>query len=384
MRLDGVRVLDLTRLLPGPYATQLLADAGADVIKIEEPTRGDYARAMTQGEGPSVFSAVNRGKRSVTLDLKTEAGKSTFYHLASDADVVIEGFRPGVVERLDIGYETVREHNPGIVYCSLSGFGASGPYRDRVGHDLSYIALGGLLDMTRAEQHGRPAIPGIPVADLAGGMFAAFAVVSALLSRELGNGDAQHLDIGLLDVVLNLVGAVHPGAVSAETPQARRTPLTGQFPCYDVYETADGGYVTLAALEPGFWRTFCEAVDRPDLIDRHFEMDPEDRAEVKAAVAEVFRERPREHWARELADIESMVAPVRSVSAALNSEQAAVRDLRVDEGTQPRIASPLGPIDGTRATEETVPGLGEHTEEVLTEFDLPEELLAELRAADAI
>ncbi|PSP75844.1 CoA transferase [Halobacteriales archaeon QS_1_68_20] len=378
MRLTDVTVLDLTRLLPGPYATQHLADLGADVIKVQRPATGDEARAMAAGDGPDVFSAVNRGKRSVTLNLRVARAREAFLELAADADVVVESFRPGVADRLGVGYEAVREVAPDVVYCSLSGFGATGPNRDRAGHDLNYVGMAGLLDMTRAERGGRPAIPGFPVADMAGGLFGAFAIVAALLDRELGDGGGEYVDVGLTDVVLNLSQAVAPRAFAGEDPHGRETTLTGTYPCYDVYETADGRYVTLAALEPEFWAAFCEAVDRPDLLDRQYAEDPTEREAVRETLAETFRERTRDEGEELLGDEDAMVAPVYSLAEAAESDQARERGVVVGED-DPRVGFPAVPSGGLPESDEGLPELGEHTEAVLREHGVDEQTVAALR-----
>ncbi|MEF8830263.1 MAG: CaiB/BaiF CoA-transferase family protein [Halobacteriales archaeon] len=384
MRLDGISVLDLSRLLPGPYATQVLADMGADVVKIERPGTGDYARSMSAGDGPDVFGAVNRGKRSVTLDLTRAAAREAFHDLAATADVVVESFRPGVADRLGVGYETVSETNPEIVYLSLSGFGATGPHRDRAGHDLNYVGLAGLLSMTSAEPDGRPAIPGFPVGDMAGGLFGALSVLGALLSRELGDGGGEHLDVALTDAAVALSQVVSARALAGGDPAARETALTGQFPCYDVYETADGEWVTLAALEPEFWERFCEAVDRPDLVDRHMAADPAEREAVREAVAETFRERTREEWEATLGDVDAMVAPVRSVREALDGDQVRERGLLRSGPAGERVGLPVrtaGRLDGP---DERLPDLGEHTEDVLAAHGYDEAAIERLREQDAI
>jgi crotonobetainyl-CoA:carnitine CoA-transferase CaiB-like acyl-CoA transferase len=383
MRLDGIRVVDLSALLPGPYATQLLADAGAEVIKIERPGTGDEARVFRAAPGtPDVFGAVNRGKRSVTLDLKTDDGLRAFEAIAADADVVITGFRPGVIERLGVDYGSVTEYNPEVVYCSLTGFGRTGPNRDRAGHDLNYVGMAGLLDMTRAPDR-TPAIPGVPVADMAGGLFAAFSILSALLSRELGNTGGEHLDVSMTDAVLALSQAVAGSAFAGGDPTGRETPLTGERPCYDVYETADGEYVTLAALEPRFWRTFCGAVGREDLIDRHHASDPAVREALREELRELFRERTREEWT----DLgpETMVAPVRSLAEAVSSDQTRARALVRGRESEagPRVGLPVIPSNGLEP-DELVPDLGEHTEAVLREAGYDDEAIAALRERDAI
>ncbi len=385
MRLDDVTVLDLTRLLPGPYATQLLADMGADVVKVEEPGTGDYARMMAAADdGPGTFTAVNRGKRSVTLDLKHDGAREAFYRLLEDADVVVEGFRPGVTDRLGVGPEAVRERHPGIVYVSLTGFGATGPNRDRAGHDLNYVGMAGLLDMTRPGPDAAPTIPGYPIADMAGGLFAAFSVVSALLSRELGDGTGDHVDVSMTDVVAALAQPVAGEAFAGGDPTGGATALTGQYPCYDIYETADGEYVTLAALEPPFWQAFCEAVGLEEHVGDHLSGDPETREEVRAAVAEAFRERTRDEWEDLLGDVDAMVAPVRSVAEVVDSDQVRERGLVVDEGPSSRLGFPAIPAEGLGGTEETVPDLGEHTESILRDVGYDEGEIAALREEGAI
>jgi crotonobetainyl-CoA:carnitine CoA-transferase CaiB-like acyl-CoA transferase len=385
VQLDGVRVVDLTTLLPGPYATQLLADAGAEVIKVERPGTGDEARAMAAAGAPDVFSAVNRGKRSVALDLSTDGGREAFAAVAADADVVIEGFRPGVVDRLGVDYEAVREYNPGVVYCSLTGYGATGPHRDRAGHDLNYAAMAGLVDATRSRR-GDPAIPGVPVADLAGGLFVAFSILGALLSRELGDGTGEYVDVAMTDVLLSFSQPLAADALAGGDPTGRESHLTGRFPCYDLYATADGGHVALAALEPRFWRAFCEAVDRPDLVDRHLSPDPEVRAALRAELDAVFGARPREEWAAFGADHgEAMVTPVRSVREAVESDHAAARGILRGEDSPagPRVGFPAIPSGGLDP-DETVPELGEHTGDVLRAAGYDDAALDRLRAAGAI
>lgn len=391
MDLSGVTVLDLTRLLPGPYATQLLADAGADVLKVERPGTGDPARTMALGDGPDVFSTVNRGKRSVTFDLKQPAAREALLSVAAEVDVVVEGFRPGVAARLGVDYEAVRDANEDVVYCSLSGFGATGPNRDRAGHDLNYVALAGLLDLTRADEDGRPAIPGFPIADMAGGMLAAFAIVSALLSRELGSGDAdgsdggEHLDVSLTDAVLSFSQAVSPEAFAGGEPTGRRTPLTGEYPCYDVYETADGGYVTLAALEPPFWQAFCETIGRDDLIENHYARDPATRERTREAIATAFRERSREEWEAALGDSDVMFAPVYTLAEAMESDHVRARDLVSDSpDAPPRIGFPLRTTEAPPDVDESIPSLGEHTASVLREYGFESGEIEDLREQDAI
>ena len=386
MQLEGLRVLDLTRLLPGPYATQLLADAGAEVIKIEDTGSGDYARLMppyTDAGTGAVFDAVNRGKKGVALDLKSDGGQDAFLRLAAEADVVIESFRPGVVDRLGVDYETVRERNDDVVYCSITGYGQNGPLADSVGHDLNYVGRAGMLDLTREDETSRPQVPGYTVADLAGGLFAAFSVVSALLTRELGNGGGEYIDVSMTDVVLSFSQAVVQPVFDGESPRPGESELTGGLPWYDVYETADGKYVTFAALEPQFYRAFCEAVDRPDLIDAHSTTDAAEREALRGELAEVFASRTREEWTAALSDVEASVEPVYTLAEAIEDEQIAARDL-VWEENRPRIGFPAQGSDAPVDRGRPAPDQGEHTVSVLRNVGYDAAEIEALEAAGAV
>jgi crotonobetainyl-CoA:carnitine CoA-transferase CaiB-like acyl-CoA transferase len=381
MRLDGIRVLDLSRLLPGPYATHLLAEAGADVIKIEDTEMGDYARytppPTNQGFGVT-YDAINRGKRSVSVDLSAESGREVFFDLVEDADVVFEQFRPGVVERLGVDYETVRKHNQEIVYCSLSGYGQNGPYRDRVGHDLNYAATAGLLDMTRRDRNEKPRIPGIPVGDMSGGLFAAVSMIGAVLSRELGNSGGEYVDVSMTDAVISFSQALVPEVLAGRGVSPGETRLTGKYPCYGVYETADGRYATLAALEPKFWQQFCETVGREELVDKHMSDSPEERAAVREAVAEVFAEKTRDEWEAEIGGEEMMFAAVNRVSEAIKHQQVEARELIIENGA-PRVGFPIQGSEGVPDAEGPAPGQGEHTDDVLQEAGYATHEIARLR-----
>lgn len=384
MDLSAVRVLDLTQLLPGPYATQLLRDLGAEVIKVEHPD-GEPGRRFGDGEtdrGTSpLFDVVNRGKRSVTIDLKSDAGREVFLELARDVDVVIEQFRPGVVDRLGIGYDAVCAENESVVYCSVSGYGQTGPYSDRVGHDLNYAGVAGLVDMTRPDPEADPVIPGFPIADMAGGFAAALSVVSALLSRELGDGGGEYLDVAMTDAVLSLSQIVSGPAMAGLEQRPGETVITGKYPCYDVYECADGEYVTLAALEPGFWEAFCTAVGREDLIDAHMADDEATRERVRAELAGLFGERTREGWLDELDDVEAMVGPVNAVEEAFDDPHVRARHVVQDvDGMIRRAGFPAQGTDAPDLTEEPAPALGEHAGDVLREAGYTEAEIADLRA----
>jgi crotonobetainyl-CoA:carnitine CoA-transferase CaiB-like acyl-CoA transferase len=388
MRLDGVRVLDLTRLLPGPYATQLLADAGADVVKVEDTGAGDYARHMppaTDDGVGAVFDAVNRGKRSVAIDLKDADGRAAFYELVADADVVIESFRPGVTERLGVDYGTLTDHRSDLVYCSLTGYGQDGPYADRAGHDLNYIGLAGLLDMTRDSEDEAPRMPGYQIADMAGGLLAAMSVCAALLSRELGNTGGEYLDVALTDAVVSFSQALAPEALGDDDPRPGETPLTGKYPWYDVYETADSRYVTLGALEPQFWTAFCEAIDREDLADKHMTGDPAEREALREELAEIFRSRTRQEWTEAMADVDAAVDGVYAPAETFEHPQIEARGyVERPADAPPRVGLPICGPAVSREEVGPAPGHGEHTDEVLSATGLAPPEIERLRDAGAI
>ncbi len=388
MRLDGVSVLDLTRLLPGPYATQLLADAGADVIKIEDTDAGDYARRMEpmteQGIG-AVFDAVNRGKRSVGLDLKSESGREAFYELLADADVVVESFRPGVAERLGIDYGTVSDHRSAVIYCSLTGYGQNGPYAERASHDLNCVGLSGLLDMTRRSVDEAPRMPGYQIADIGGGLLAAFSICAALLSRELGDGDGEYLDVSMTDAVVSFSQALAPAALCGDDPRPGETPFTGQYPCYGVYEAKDGNYLTLGALEPKFFETFCAAVDRPELAEEHLSEDPAVRAALRRELEAIVSERSRDEWVEFLADIDTAVGGVYTPQEALEHPQIEARGYvqRPEDGV-PRLGFPVCGSDVPERNDGDVPGHGEHTTAVLESVGYDSDEIDRLRSDGAV
>ncbi|SEQ90706.1 CaiB/BaiF CoA transferase family protein [Natrinema salaciae] len=386
MQLDSVRVLDLSRLLPGPYATQLLADAGADVVKVEDTDAGDYARytpPTTDRDVGALFDSVNRGKRSIALDLKSSAGRTAFYRLVAEADVVFEQFRPGVADRLEIDYETLTAHNDELVYCSLSGYGQTGPDAERAGHDLNYVGVAGLLDMTREDESMAPQIPGYQIGDLGGGLFAAFSIVGGLLSRELGNG-GEYIDVAMTDVVASFSQAVAHEALTGGDPRPGETALTGKYPWYDVYETDDDRYVTLAALEPKFWAAFCEAVGREDLADLHGTDDPAELAAVREELEALFANRSRDAWLEALSD-ETMVGPVCTPAEAVEHPQLEARGLvERPEDAPPRIGFPAAGSSVPESHDESVPDHGEHTDELLAAAGYDEADRDELRENGAI
>ena len=318
--LDGVRVLDLSSVGPAARATRLLADYGAEVVKV-----GPVPRRAGVATVPPVYAySGHRRMRRALLDLKSEGGRNAFLDLARCADVVVESFRPGVVDRLGIGYAAVRAFNEGVVYCSTSGYGQTGPRRDWAGHDLNYLAVSGYLHCSGRDADGAPALPGATVADIAaGGMHAATAVTAALLRRER-TGHGQHLDVSVADGALGMMAlyADEHLATGAE-PGPGHYVLTGRYACYGVYTCADGEYLSVAAIEPAFWANLCRALDLEEYVDAHTDDDMQD--EVRAAVAAVLAAADRDEWVRRLGPADCCVAPVNRVSEAVCDEQYLAR-----------------------------------------------------------
>jgi len=372
--LSGVQVLDLTRLLPGPYATLLLADLGAEVVKIEEPPGGDPVRAIPPFiDGRSArFEALNRNKRSLTLNLKKPEGRAIFYKLVERSDVVVEGFRPGVAERLQIDYERLRAVNPRLVYCSISGYGQTGPYREHAGHDINYAARAGLLSLTG---HPEPVILGVPVADLAGATFAAFSIVSALFARERSpSREGCYLDISLTDAVISWL-ALHLAETLATGQPVRpdEQVLTGAFPCYALYETKDGRWLAVGALEEKFWQKLCEALGVPEFASQQF--NPQKRAEVFTKLQEIFRSKTLGEWLRELNPTEVPVAPVLNLQEVAQDEHVRSRGLLAPPG----VAFPVRISSEGEREDRPAPKLGEHTQSVLEELGYSSDEIRELR-----
>src|SRR3989442_847077 len=280
--LDGITVLDFTRLLPGPFCTQLLCSIGADVIKLEHPKRGADMRSVPPivHDVSYPFAMVNRGRRSFAVDLKPSEGQEILRKLVGRADVVIEQFRPGVMARLGADYDGLAMWNPKLIYCSFSGYGQNGPYKDLPGHDINFEALAGLLSVTRSLDERRPAIPGVPIADLAGGFNAALAILASLRTRDR-TGRGEFIDVSIYDTAVTLlVLGLARYLATGEEPMPGETLLTGSFPFYSLYETKDGQWLSVATVEPKFWERMCELIGAPELSGKQF-AEPADRGAVE-------------------------------------------------------------------------------------------------------
>jgi len=361
--LAGARVLDLTQLLPGPYATLLLVGLGAEVIKVEPPA-GDPLRSMppllSEGTSPR-FAALNRGKKSVVLNLKRASERQRFVELLKSADALVEGFRPGVAGRMGVDYGALKALKPDLVYCSLTGYGQRGPYRDHVGHDLNYIGIAGVLSLTGQEP---PTIPGVPLADLAGGSFAALSLLAALWQRER-TGQGRYLDLALSDSAFQLM-VLHLAefSVTGQSPQPQSTVLTGGYPCYNVYETADRRWLTVGCLEPKFWAALCERLGLKHLVGQQF-VTGKQREDVFDTLRARFLEHPLDHWLKLLDPTRVPVGPVHDVQAACDDPQLRSRGL---SSLLPYLPSPLG-ADNPPGT---FPQLGQHNAELLGDRDREE------------
>lgn len=392
--LEGVRVLDLSRLLPGGFCSLLLGDFGADVVKVEDTAMGDYIRwAPPYHEGAhdsaksALFLSLNRNKRSIQLDLKSEAGRDVLLRLVRDADVLLESFRPGVLDRLGVGWERLRQENPGLVYCPITGYGQDGPLRDRPGHDINYLGLVGLLGLT-GEADGPPVQSAGQIADIGGGaLMAAFAILAALRHRD-ATGEGQMVDVSMADGALSwlaMVAARH--LAEGVTPRRGGLELAGSLVCYRPYACADG-YVTLGALEPKFWQAWCRGVGREDLIEHQFARPG---SETHREVEAIFAARTRDEWQAFAGRHECCLEPVLELDEALRSELVRARDMVV-EIDQPGAVEPvrlLGVPVKLSATpgdagQRPGPALGEHTREVLAQAGLGEEEIAALEEAGAV
>jgi crotonobetainyl-CoA:carnitine CoA-transferase CaiB-like acyl-CoA transferase len=362
--LAGVRVLDLTRLLPGPLGTMHLADLGADVIKIEDTGAGDYA-------SPAVRALVNRNKRAIRIDLKHADGVATLLRLCREADVLVEGFRPGVMQRLGVGYEAVAAINPRIVYCSISGFGQTGPLRDMPGHDLNYTALAGVAD--QIGNAAGPALSNLPLADLLGGTMTAVAGILAALFDVQRSGSGRHVDIAIADGVL--AHAVLPLAgwhQHGQVPQAGQSALTGALACYGFYRTADDRQVAVGALEPKFWDDLCRTLERPDLVPLHRSGNAATEEGLRAELAAIFGARPLAHWRSLFHDGVGCVTPVLRVDEALEHPHFRARGMRVvADGVAPlQFGCPIKMTGFNPSAPRPAPRAGEHTEEILRQAGL--------------
>jgi len=347
--LKGLKVLDFSTLLPGPFASMYLADMGAEVIHIESPTRPDLVRIMppyANGQA-TAHSYLNRNKQSIALDLKDAANIELLKNKISEFDIVVEQFRPDVMRRLGLDYETLAEINPRLIYCSITGYGQTGAYKDRAGHDINYLALAGVSGHSGRQDSGPPPL-GIQIADVAGGsLHAVIGILAAVVERQR-SGMGQYIDISMTDCVASLNSMAASASLAGQTPQAPEQGMLNGASFYDYYETKDGRYFSVGSLEPQFMAGLAAALDLPILLAKGASFDPEDRQAVKQALQEKFKTQDFAAWQQLFLNLDICVEPVLSLDEALVSPIADQRGWVVDvplsenaEQTEPQLACPI-------------------------------------------
>ncbi|MGE5417699.1 MAG: CaiB/BaiF CoA transferase family protein [Acidobacteriota bacterium] len=386
--LEGIKVLDLSRLLPGPFASQILSNFGAEVIKVEDTGLGDYLRLIPPviNDMSALFHSINRGKKSIKIDLSKSDGQELFKKIAAGADVLLEGFRPGVMDKLGVGYNELHQINPRLIYCSLTGYGSSGPYRDHAGHDLNYLSYSGIAGLTgRAGE--QPVIPGLQIADIGGGaLWAVIAILMALQARSI-TGQGQFCDTAMMDGVVSWMPfALALWNAGDPLPRRSREVLNGGYACYNIYETSDDKYVSIGAIEYKFWADFCSKLDKADLAPR--QMDPAQQETMIAELSALFKTRTRDEWVDLFKDSDVCFSPVLEFEEAAQSQHLRERQMIIevdDEGFKGRVMGnpiKLSETPGQVPTHAPLPG--EHTDDLLTQLGLTAEQITELRVRGII
>ena len=370
--LSSLKVLDFSVLLPGPFASLMLADLGADVVRIENPGQFDLVRSFPpfDGDSSAAHAYLNRSKRSVALDLKQPQSTDIVKRLVRKYDIVLEPFRPGVMDRLGVGYEALKAANPGVIYCSLTGYGQTGPLRDRAGHDNNYLALSGVMSHSGRKAEG-PVPQGCQVADIGGGSCNALVGILAAVIHRQQTGEGQHVDVSMLDGALtwNMFAATQ--ALAGGDPPAYESMTLNGGSAYDYYRTRDGRYLSVGSLEPRFWLGFCETIGRPDLAARLSPPGSETEA-LKEELRAVIAQRTLDEWTVAFAGKDFCVEPVLTVGEALAHPQTAARGMvvsvpKADGTAQPQLGCPITFSGSTAEYRHTGVRIGEHTEEVLRE-----------------
>ncbi|MDX1707079.1 MAG: CaiB/BaiF CoA-transferase family protein [Desulfobacterales bacterium] len=376
--LDGITVIDLSRLLPGPYCSMILGDHGARVIAIE-------SRKFI--EDGLFFNTVNRNKEHMTLNLKTREGRQIFYKLIEKADVMLEGFRPGVVERLEVDYERIRRLNPKIIYCSISGFGQTGPFVDRVGHDVNYLSTSGVLNLI-GEADRPPSIPGIQIADIGGGaMNAAIGILLALYARQ-NTGKGQYIDISMTDGLVAFLPAVlHSAQQEGQEPCRADAIFSHRYACYNTYETADGRFLAIGAVENRFWRKLCDFLEVPEYVALQY--DNGRRREITAFMRAAFKKKTLAEWQNELADLEICWSPIQTfpevLADPLFQQREMILEVAEKGGTkQTVIGVPVKLSDTPGSVRTAAVDFGESTASILQELGYSEKQIKHFADTEVI
>ncbi len=387
--LEGIKVLDLTRLLPGPLASMYLADYGADIIKIEDPFLGDYARDLEPKIGGigSLYQLVNRGKKSMTLNLQTEEGKGIFRQLVAQADVVLEGFRPGVMTRLGLDYDTLSAWNPRIIYCSISGYGQDGPYAKKAGHDLNFIGFTGLLFDLLQGSKGTPLLPPIQTADIGGGTFhAVMGILQALIGREK-KGKGEFIDVSMTDGVFPFMLPPFGYHLAAQSNQEQGgfNPITGSLACYFVYQSKDQRWFALGSLEEKFFSRFCEVAGLTHLIENQWALHKQD--ELKNEIQAFFSSRTEEEISALFSQEDVCLTPVLSIQESMEDPHIKARRVfqRFTENQSlMTVRNPLATQEGDHCNQSLPPAKGQDTENILKDLGIKEEEISKLREMQVI
>jgi len=377
--LQGIRVLDLSQLYPGPLCTMILADLGAEVIKVEPAAGGDPARLHAP-----LFNQINRNKKSLALNLKHPLAREAFHRLAKTADVVVEGFRPGTTSRLGVDYETLRALNPRLVYCSISGFGQDGPYRDRPGHDINYLAIGGVLGLTR-DREGNPVMLGFEVADITSALNAAIGILAALLARET-TGEGQLVDISMLDCAVFLLH--NSAAAYLESGEASGVNFIHSLPHYGIFETSDGQHLVIGIVhEDWFWDNLCEALGMEEARGMKTLERLSAAGELRSRLEEAVRSRTLEEWTKTLSGRDIPWSRLSGIEEALDDPQVRHRDMVVEVEEEGHVRRLLGNPYKLSATPTGIrnpaPRLGQHTEQLLREAGFSEAEIAGMKEEGA-
>lgn len=383
--LSSLKILDFSTLLPGPFATMLLADWGADVLRVEAPHRPDLARINPPFEdGVSAWHALlSRNKKSIALDLKQPDAVEIVKELVKTYDIVLEQFRPGVMDKLGIGYDTLKEINPSLIFCSLTGFGQTGPYKNRAGHDINFLALSGIMSYTGRKADGPPPL-GIQIADIGGGSLGAVTGILAAVVHRQHTGEGQRVDISMFDMAVGLSAHIATYYLVGNTLPDRENLFLNGGSYYDFYRTRDGRYLSVGSLEPQFWRGFCHAINRPDLIDDGQNRDPAVQHRVKTEIEHEIARRTLAEWTEIFGALDVCVEPVQTIAETVAHPHTQARHMVVDVpkpngGSQRQIANPFKFSAGEAQYRHTGGALGADTESVLREMGYSAEKIAQLR-----